>query len=71
VTISTLIEGIFHSHLSLSNHRTVSSRPSDAVALAIRTGAPILVGTEVLDTAGVSIADGELKDWRNRSHERP
>jgi bifunctional DNase/RNase len=71
VTISTLIEGIFHSHLSLSNHRTVSSRPSDAVALAIWTGAPILVGTEVLDTAGVSIADGELKDWRNRSHERP
>jgi bifunctional DNase/RNase len=62
VTISTLIEGVFHSHLSLSNRRTVSCRPSDAIALAIRTGAPILVGTEVLDQAGVSIADGAFKD---------
>ncbi len=57
VTISTLIDGIFDSYLSLSNHRTVSARPSDAIALAIRTGAPILAGAGILDEAGVSIAD--------------
>jgi len=58
VTISTLAEGIFHSYLSLSNHQTVGSRPSDAIALALRTGAPILAGAGVLNQAGVSIPDG-------------
>ena len=57
VTISTLADGIFDCHLSLSNHRTVGARPSDAIALAIWAGAPILVGAELLDEAGVSIAD--------------
>jgi bifunctional DNase/RNase len=57
VTISTLTDGIFDGYLSLSNHRTVSTRPSDAIALAIRTGAPILVRVELLNEAGVSIAD--------------
>ena len=57
VTISTLVDGIFDCHLSLSNHRTVDARPSDAIALAIRAGAPILVGVELLDETGVSIAD--------------
>ena len=55
VTISTLIDGIFDCHLSLSNHRTVSARPSDAIALAIRAGAPILVSAELLDEAGATI----------------
>ena len=31
----------------------VDARPSDAINLAIRTGAPILVGEEVLDAAGL------------------
>ena len=57
VTISTLIDDIFDCHLSLSNHRTVGARPSDAMALAIRAGAPILVGAKLLDEAGVSIPD--------------
>ena len=57
VTISTLIEGIFDGYLSLSDHRTVGARPSDAIALAIQAGAPILVGAELLDNVGVSIAD--------------
>ena len=57
VTISTLIEDIFGGYLSLSNHRTVGARPSDAIALAIQAGAPILVATELLDNIGVSIAE--------------
>jgi bifunctional DNase/RNase len=57
VTISTRVDDVFYGHLSLSNHRTVSARPSDAIALAIRAGAPILVGVELLDEAGVTIPD--------------
>ena len=57
VTISTLVDGIFFSYLSLSNHRAVSCRPSDAIALAVRTGAPILVSAEILDDIGVAIPD--------------
>ena len=55
VTISTVLEGIFGCYLSLSDDRIVGARPSDAIALAIRTGAPILVGAELLDKAGVSV----------------
>ena len=55
VTITTVLEGIFGCYLSLSDHRTVGARPSDAIALALRTGAPILVGAELLDKAGVSV----------------
>jgi uncharacterized protein len=32
--------------------RTVSSRPSDAIALAIRIGSPIFAEEDVLDEAG-------------------
>ena len=32
--------------------RTVSSRPSDAIALAIRIGSPIFAEDEVLEEAG-------------------
>jgi len=55
VTISTRVDDVFYGHLSLSNHRTVSARPSDAIALAIRAGAPILVSAELLDEAGATI----------------
>jgi bifunctional DNase/RNase len=57
VTISGLKDGVFESYLSLSNDGTVSSRPSDAIALAIRAGAPILASADVLDEFGVAIPD--------------
>jgi bifunctional DNase/RNase len=71
VTISTLTDGIFDCYLSLSNHRTVSARPSDAIALAIRAGAPILVGAELLDEAGVSIPDDKPRTDGQRPPEEP
>jgi len=57
VTISALVDGIFEACLSLADKKTVSCRPSDAIALAIRMGAPILVSVEVLDQAGVEVPD--------------
>lgn len=50
-------------HLLASERRsTVSSRPSDAIALAARVGAPLFVADEVLDAEGVVLRadqDGE------------
>jgi bifunctional DNase/RNase len=71
VTISTLTDGIFDCYLSLSNHRTVVARPSDAIALAIRAGAPILVGAELLDEIGISVPDDELRSGGNPPPEEP
>ncbi len=45
----------FFADLVLSNGRKVSARPSDSVALAVRTGAPVFGIVEVLDAAGISI----------------
>jgi uncharacterized protein len=71
VTISTLTDGIFDGYLSLSGHGTVAARPSDAIALAIRTGAPILVGAGLLDQTGVSIPDDKLRADSNNPQEEP
>lgn len=35
----------------------VSARPSDAIAIALRTGAPILASEELLTEAGIEIPD--------------
>jgi hypothetical protein len=43
----------------LSETQEVDSRPSDAIALAVRYGAPIYVGEEVLNEAGVVSDDDE------------
>jgi bifunctional DNase/RNase len=40
----------------------VSARPSDAVALAIRTGAPLFVDDELMAAEGVILAEDELSD---------
>ncbi|MBA3629143.1 MAG: bifunctional nuclease family protein [Actinobacteria bacterium] len=37
----------------------VSSRPSDAIALAVRINAPIFAAEEVLDQAGIELKDDE------------
>jgi uncharacterized protein len=37
----------------------VSSRPSDAIALAVRINAPIYGAEEVLDQAGIELKDEE------------
>jgi bifunctional DNase/RNase len=56
-TITKLIDGIFYSDLNLSVGNIVSARPSDAIAIAIRTSAPILAATEVLTEVGLAIPD--------------
>lgn len=57
VNITALREGIFFADLIFSNGVEVSARPSDSIALALRTGAEIFASDEVLDEAGVPIPD--------------
>jgi uncharacterized protein len=56
VEIVDLIESTFHARLMLETggeERTYDIRPSDAVALAVRTETPIFVAEAVLDQAGI------------------
>ncbi len=60
VTVTELRDGIFYADLVF--HRDgeeihVSSRPSDAIALAARTAAPLFASPEVLNEAGVEIRE--------------
>ncbi len=61
IVITELREGTFFADLVLvasdGTEVVVSSRPSDAIALAARTGAPVLAERALLDEAGVQIHD--------------
>ena len=57
VTITELREGVFYAELGFDGGITVSARPSDAIALAIRTGAVIRGEEAVLVEAGIAIPD--------------
>jgi len=62
VCINELRDGTFYAKLSvegLSETQEIDARPSDAIALAVRYGAPIFVGEEVLSEAGVMSDDDE------------
>jgi len=55
VSVTELREGVFIAELELHGHdgeHIISSRPSDAIALAARTGAPIFAAESVLEEAG-------------------
>lgn len=56
VTITDVRDGTFHAELALSGpkgDRVVDSRPSDAIALAVRLHAPLFMAESVLDEAGL------------------
>ena len=55
ITVTALRDGTFYAEIVLNAQgevRTVSSRPSDAIALAVRLGSPIYAEEDVLDEAG-------------------
>lgn len=60
VEVTKLRHGTFHAELAVKapgGTRRLDSRPSDAIALAVRVGAPIFVHPSVLDQAGTMIDD--------------
>jgi bifunctional DNase/RNase len=65
VVVTELRGGTFYADLTLSingDTHTISSRPSDAVAIAVRAEAPVFAEREVLDEAGVVISDETEED---------
>src|SRR5690348_10416841 len=62
IVISDLIDDIFYARIVLDvagRHVEVDSRPSDAIALAVRAKAPIFVEESVLERAGVALENNE------------
>ncbi len=57
IRITELRDGVFYALLVFSTGVEVSARPSDAIALALRTGTPIFGAEAVLDEAGIVIED--------------
>lgn len=63
IVISDLTDSVFYARIIISiGDRTieVDSRPSDAIAIAVRTGSRILVDDAVMDDAGVALDDDEF-----------
>jgi uncharacterized protein len=56
VNITALRNGTFYADLIFSNGKEVSARPSDSIALALRTGATIFAADEILEEAGIPMS---------------
>ncbi|MFN0200076.1 MAG: bifunctional nuclease domain-containing protein [Bacteroidia bacterium] len=68
VVITDLLEGVFYAKLMFEHHdiaEEIDSRPSDAIALAVRFNVPIYTVEKVLQEAGIEI-QGETE---NEEHE--
>lgn len=59
VRIVDLQDGIFHATLHFGGGVVVSSRTSDGIALALRTGVPIRAVEKLIDEAGIVVDEDE------------
>ena len=71
VDVTSLDEGTFYADLVIESEGeelTISARPSDAIALATRSGAPVFASKALLDEAGIEIhddnAEAEIERFR-------
>ena len=55
VRITEVKDGVFFALLVLGSGAEVSARPSDSIALALRTGSRIVCAEAVLDEAGLAV----------------
>ena len=65
IVIDDLREGTFFAKVRYvydDDEAQLDARPSDAVALAVRTDAPIFVAAEVLEEAGIPADDDEIEE---------
>lgn len=62
VEIIALEGGVYFAELVLSGGIRLDSRASDAIALAVRTGSPVLCSAEIVALAGVEIVDVEQRE---------
>lgn len=62
IVVTNLDQDVFYSRIILTHEGsevTIDSRPSDAIALAVRAKIPILVDESVMEKAGVRLGDDE------------
>ena len=75
VIINDLTDDIFYARLVLDadgRHVEIDSRPSDAIALAVRLKAPIYVAESVMDQAGVTVREGvDLEEAHSSTSDAP
>lgn len=60
VVVTELRNNVYYADLVLTlngQEVVVSSRPSDAIALSVRTGAPVFANPQVLEEAGIEIQE--------------
>ena len=69
VRVDTLIDNVFHATLIFAEDIEVSARASDAVALALRAEAPIMVAEAIVDEVGVIVAEEDADDEVERFKE--
>ena len=62
VTINQFVDGVFMALLQFVNHDSISARPSDAIALAVRLDVPVFVDSQVMDEAALDIDEDEDED---------
>ena len=65
IVVTELRERTFFAEIRMivgGKRHTVSSRPSDAVALAVRVGCPIFAEDELIDSEGVVLADDDEEE---------
>ena len=55
VYLTELKDGVFYAQLNFDEGEAISARPSDAIALALRTGSPILASEELLKLSLIHI----------------
>ena len=57
IHLTDLRDGVFYAELHFSGGKVISARPSDALALGLRTGTPMLATEELFTAAGIEIPD--------------
>jgi bifunctional DNase/RNase len=66
IVVTQLVDGIFYAEIRMTHQGrsyAVSSRPSDAMALAVRLGTPIYAEESLLEAEGVVLQDdGEQQE---------
>jgi bifunctional DNase/RNase len=62
VRITEVKDGVFYALLVFASGVEVGARPSDAIALALRTGTRIVCADEVLSEAGLAVPDEQEEE---------
>ncbi len=70
VRITDLTDGVFYANLVFESGKEIGCRPSDAIALALRTGATIVGADDVLAEASVEIEEESAEQPDEQELER-